>query len=456
MAEGLPSIINDLQDKREAIVRQGKVTAVAAGPPRSATVLVAGASLAGVRCMDHVDLVVNEGVYILDLGPGRWIIIGSNSSVQTGGARWQGSSYFGGTVNMTGASSNWFQWTATGVAAPAFTTRSVGTKLVLYPQITGSAVDYALGIESNTLWSSVPSSAAGFKWYAATTAISTLSGAGLLTTTGGVSTTSFTASAMSTFTATGETVKMAGSNPYISMWDATATTRTGYIQGVAASDVRIVADAGSPSILIGAGTVSIRDGTLTTIRATVNSSGLTVNSGGFTITDGAVSLNANGAQRLAITSGGVVAINMAVSNGGQICTPDTVGVMTRIASREVLKERIESIPNSDSTARIMGLRPVEFYFKRGVLSDDNDYTSFDLQRGFVAEEVALVDHHLASWGWVDPADEYRTLSMELLDNQPDLDDAVPVMWNVFATITDIVGALQDALTRVEYLETLIP
>jgi hypothetical protein len=64
---------------------------------------------------------------------------------------------------------------------PAFTTRSAGTKVVLYPQVGAAAVDYALGIESNTLWQSVPTSSQQFRWYAGTANIATLSGAGALT-----------------------------------------------------------------------------------------------------------------------------------------------------------------------------------------------------------------------------------------------------------------------------------
>jgi len=71
-----------------------------------------------------------------------------------------------------------------GVAAPAFTTRSVGTKLVLFPLVAGATVDYALGINTNVLWTSVPDSARSFLWYAGTTTVLTLSGAGNITTVG--------------------------------------------------------------------------------------------------------------------------------------------------------------------------------------------------------------------------------------------------------------------------------
>lgn len=188
----------------------------------------------------------------------------------------------GAKVTMSGATSNWLEWNTNGVAAPAFTTRSAGTKVLLYPQITGSAVDYALGIESNTLWSSVPSSAAGFKWYAATTAIATLTGAGLLTTTGGVSTTSLNASAVTTLSVnggSGDALRLVGTSPYMGIHNTGAAARTGYLQGNHGSDLRLVADAATPTLTLAGDTVSIRDAATTTTRVTINSTGLTVNSG---------------------------------------------------------------------------------------------------------------------------------------------------------------------------------
>ena len=89
----------------------------------------------------------------------------------------------GPQVSLTGSTSNWVAWNANGVAAPTFTTSSAGTKLLLYPNISGSSVDYAIGIENNTQWFSVPTAAGQqFKWYGGTTQAMLLSGAGALTT----------------------------------------------------------------------------------------------------------------------------------------------------------------------------------------------------------------------------------------------------------------------------------
>lgn len=91
-----------------------------------------------------------------------------------------------GTVNLTNATSNLIAYSTAGVAAPTFTTRSAGTKVVLFPNIGASAVDYALGIEASTLWLSVPTTSQQFKFYGGTTNIATLSGTGALTLSGSI------------------------------------------------------------------------------------------------------------------------------------------------------------------------------------------------------------------------------------------------------------------------------
>lgn len=80
----------------------------------------------------------------------------------------------GGTnaqVYMNSVTSNMIRYNAAGVAAPAFTTRSIGTKLVLYPQVTATTTDYAIGITGSTLWNSVPEATATYshRWYSGIT-----------------------------------------------------------------------------------------------------------------------------------------------------------------------------------------------------------------------------------------------------------------------------------------------
>ena len=94
----------------------------------------------------------------------------------------------GGQIYLNGATGNRIDFAGVGVAAPAFTTRSAGTKIVLYPNVASAAVDFGFGIETGFLWSSVADSTQGFKWYAGTTNIATLSGVGVLSIAGDGST----------------------------------------------------------------------------------------------------------------------------------------------------------------------------------------------------------------------------------------------------------------------------
>lgn len=86
-----------------------------------------------------------------------------------------------GQIYLNGATSNRIDFNINGVGAPSFTNRSTGTKIVLYPNISGSTVDYAIGIDNSTLWQSVLNSTGSFKWYAGTTQVASLSGSGLFT-----------------------------------------------------------------------------------------------------------------------------------------------------------------------------------------------------------------------------------------------------------------------------------
>lgn len=92
----------------------------------------------------------------------------------------------GGQIYLNGATSNRIDFNVNGVAAPAFTTRSAGTKIVLYPSMSASTVDYALGMETSNMWFAVGGTSNGYKWYGGTTVAMTLSGAGALVATGNI------------------------------------------------------------------------------------------------------------------------------------------------------------------------------------------------------------------------------------------------------------------------------
>ena len=93
-----------------------------------------------------------------------------------------------GQLYLNGLTSNRIDWNDNGVGAPTDTTRSSGTKLTLYPALSGSQTDYAIGIQAATLWSSVPvnSSSFYFRWYGGTTEVASLDGAGTFTVAGDI------------------------------------------------------------------------------------------------------------------------------------------------------------------------------------------------------------------------------------------------------------------------------
>jgi hypothetical protein len=97
-----------------------------------------------------------------------------------------GGSTTSAQLTFSGATNNWITFGTNGAAAPAFTTRSVGTKVVYYTNLGASNADYAAGIESSTLWHSVPTTSEQFRWYGGTTVAATLSGAGAFTAVGAV------------------------------------------------------------------------------------------------------------------------------------------------------------------------------------------------------------------------------------------------------------------------------
>jgi hypothetical protein len=87
----------------------------------------------------------------------------------------------GKDIFLNGSTSNSISYSSSGVGAPTFSTTSVGTKIILYPALGASTTDYAIGMESNTIWNSVNDTTGQFKWYGGTTQAALLSGTGNLT-----------------------------------------------------------------------------------------------------------------------------------------------------------------------------------------------------------------------------------------------------------------------------------
>ncbi len=140
-----------------------------------------------------------------------------------------GGSTTSAQLTFSGTTNNWITFGATGVAAPAFTTRSLGTKVVYFTGLSGSSADYAAGIESSTLWYSVPTTSQQFRWYGGTTLAATLTGAGVFTAVGTVQGTrliSTIATGTAPLTVT-STTQVSNLNASLLEGYATATANTG-------------------------------------------------------------------------------------------------------------------------------------------------------------------------------------------------------------------------------------
>jgi hypothetical protein len=179
-----------------------------------------------------------------------------------------------GQLYLNGATGNRIDWNTNGTGAPTFTTRSVGSKIVLYPLTNATNTDYAIGIDSGTFWSSVPQNdtALKFKWYGGITEIASIDGVGNqiltgdLAVNGGDITTNQTTFNLLNTTAT--TVNFAGAATTIGIGASTGTITLGNptITGTNATTFNM--NGTSPSIVTSStGTASVFNTNALTVNA---------------------------------------------------------------------------------------------------------------------------------------------------------------------------------------------
>lgn len=124
----------------------------------------------------------NANIYLIPTGTG--VISLSGNAITTGT-----HTVSGGAITLNSAGANVIDYGQIGINPPAFTTRSAGTKLILYSNMSGTTTDFGIGIEGGALWQSVGVASNNFKWYGGTTLAMTLNGGGNLTTTGAITST---------------------------------------------------------------------------------------------------------------------------------------------------------------------------------------------------------------------------------------------------------------------------
>jgi hypothetical protein len=111
---------------------------------------------------------------------------GTNVPLLDGANTWSGQqtiSVAGSTASpqllITGATNQWISFGAGGYGPPTYTTRSVGTKAVLYEALGASSADYAFGIDFGTLWLAASQSSEAVKIYGGTQLFATFNSTGL-------------------------------------------------------------------------------------------------------------------------------------------------------------------------------------------------------------------------------------------------------------------------------------
>ena len=140
----------------------------------------------------------------------------------------------------------------------------------------------------------------------------------------------------------------------------------------------------------------------------------------------------------------------AMGTGSGQTVVNNYGFLQYVSSRRELKENIVSILPSDSLNRILALRPVEFTMKPEHVLNASELTPFDIKRGFIAQEVAEVDHWYGQWGWVD--ESQMMVTTEALNGELPLEEATPIYWNHDAVIADLVASIQVLTARISELE----
>jgi hypothetical protein len=145
----------------------------------------------------------------------------------------------GGELNLTNTTANNLGFGNFGVAAPTYTSHSVGTKISLVSFVSSTNAGYNIGVEDSHIWFNVAnnSSSLGWKFYGGTTEVGRLDGTGNLEVTGYVQGTSviqtslrslkkdiqpFTASALKVF-------EKAQVRTFKFKADSTGRTRIGFI-----------------------------------------------------------------------------------------------------------------------------------------------------------------------------------------------------------------------------------
>ena len=234
-------------------------------------------------------------------------------------------------IYLNGATLNRIDYNQNGTGAPTFTTRSSGTKIVLYPNIAAAAADYAVGVEAGALWSAVPTTSNQFKWYAGTTQVAALGGGGNLSVAGTVTAASVVGGVMtgSSLSVTGNITGgnvLGGANVNATTHTGTTVSVTGNITGgnliisgsisdSAQLDIQTTS-ANANIVLTPNGTGNINTGA--NVSVTGNIQGGNLRTAGLISATGAITGAAITGTSLTVSTGNVTLGNVINANGNAV------------------------------------------------------------------------------------------------------------------------------------------
>lgn len=151
----------------------GTITGALSGNSTTATTLQTARTINGVSFNGSADITVQDNTKLPLVGGTLTGQLISTTANNTGTGL--------GQIYLNGATGNRIDFNNNGLADPAFTTRSVGTKVVLFPAVSGVAVDYAFGMGNSTLWYSVSNTGNQHRFFAGTTSVARIRNDGLQT-----------------------------------------------------------------------------------------------------------------------------------------------------------------------------------------------------------------------------------------------------------------------------------
>jgi hypothetical protein len=312
---------------------------------------------------------------------------------------------------------------ASSAAAPSFTTRSVGARLVLWPSLAAASADYAIGMGPSTLWFGVPTTSQFFRWYGGTTQAAVLTGGGALSLTGALTSAGITSSADISVSGA---AKFSGNGSGLSALNAAALA-TGNV-----NPLRVVGPyTGIDDIGTLAQPLGIPDGT-TAKPGLFFASDSGQNTGLRRESENTMELVSAGSRALllsttqffapAVSSQTTTLFSVNVNVG-----TDGGGILRRVSSSIRYKTDVEDL--SDAYAdKVLSLRPV--WFRSLCAGDDSTHSTY----GLIAEEVAEIDPRLVFWG---PASDDRQVPEGVM-----YDRIVPHLINIIKRLEARVSALE--------------